>query len=324
MSDAELTATIHPSTASIPAATWNGLVPSTSGKPDNPFLDHAFFLALEQSSSANARTGWQPQHLLLERDGIPVALMPLFLKSHSQGEYVFDHAWADAYQRAGGDYYPKLQCSVPFTPVTAPKLWVPSGDPALRRAIQNARHANMPKDKVDAAIKRAAGQDQKDYETIIYEGYGPHGIAVIVETATDNVVRTVANIRSHFKKGGGNMGNAGAVGFMFKKMGVFRLDPAGIDADALELDLIDFGLQELGEGQGEKGEKQLIIRCDFPDFGKLQHALEERKLNVLATSVEYVAQTPVDLPADQAKEVLEMVDLLEQDDDVQNVFHALA
>ena len=200
----------------------------------------------------------------------------------------------------------------------------PHSNPALRRAIQNARHANMPKDKVDAAIKRAAGQDQKDYETIIYEGYGPHGIAVIVETATDNVVRTVANIRSHFKKGGGNMGNAGAVGFMFKKMGVFRLDPAGIDADALELDLIDFGLQELGEGQGEKGEKQLIIRCDFPDFGKLQHALEERKLNVLATSVEYVAQTPVDLPADQAKEVLEMVDLLEQDDDVQNVFHALA
>ncbi|KFL28564.1 hypothetical protein JP74_01330 [Devosia sp. 17-2-E-8] len=138
MSDAELTATIHPSTASIPAATWNGLVPSTSGKPDNPFLDHAFFLALEQSGSANARTGWQPQHLLLERDGIPVALMPLFLKSHSQGEYVFDHAWADAYQRAGGEYYPKLQCSVPFTPVTAPKLWAPSGDPALRRALLTA------------------------------------------------------------------------------------------------------------------------------------------------------------------------------------------
>ncbi len=183
---------------------------------------------------------------------------------------------------------------------------------------------NMPKDKVDAAIKRALGQDQKDYETIIYEGFGPHGVPVIVETATDNVVRTVANIRSGFKKGGGNMGNAGSVAFMFKKMGVFRLDPGGIDADELELDLIDHGLQELGEGAGEKGEKQLIVRCDFTDFGKLQSALEERKLNVLSTASEYVAQTPVDLPDEQAQEVLKMVDGLEQDDDVQHVFHALA
>lgn len=197
-------------------------------------------------------------------------------------------------------------------------------NPALRRAIQNARAANMPKDKVDGAIKRALGQDQKDYETIIYEGYGPHGVPVIVETATDNVVRTVANIRMLFKKGGGNMGNTGAVGFMFKKMGVFRLDPTGIDPDELELDLIDHGLQELGEGRGEKDEPQLIIRCDFQDFGKLQSALEERKLNVLQTSAEYVAQTPVDLPDEQAQEVLKMVDGLEQDDDVQHVFHALA
>ena len=135
MSEAELTATIHPTTASIPAVTWNALLPSTSGKPDNPFLDHAFFLALEQSGSATARTGWQPQHIVLERDGSPVALMPLYLKSHSQGEYVFDYAWADAYQRAGSDYYPKLQSSVPFTPVTAPKLLVPSADPALKRAL---------------------------------------------------------------------------------------------------------------------------------------------------------------------------------------------
>jgi YebC/PmpR family DNA-binding regulatory protein len=200
----------------------------------------------------------------------------------------------------------------------------PESNPALRRAIQNARAVNMPKDKVDAAIKRASGQDQKDYELIVYEGYAPHGIPVIVETATDNVVRTVANVRMHFKEWGGNMGNAGAVGFMFKRMGVFRLDPTGIDADALELDLIDHGLQELGEGTGEKGEKLLIIRCDFTDFGKLQHAIEERKLTVLSSGSEYVAQNPVDLPADQAKEVLEMIDALEQDDDVQHVFHGLA
>jgi hypothetical protein len=139
ISDDELKATIHTSTASIPAATWNGLLPSTGGKPDNPFLDHAFFLALEQSGSATRKTGWQPQHIIIStKDGTPVGLLPLFLKSHSQGEYVFDHAWANAYQQAGGSYYPKLQASVPFTPVTAPKLLVPSGDPAIKRALLTA------------------------------------------------------------------------------------------------------------------------------------------------------------------------------------------
>jgi predicted N-acyltransferase len=136
LSDDELKATIHTSTADIPAATWNALLPSTNGKPDNPFLDHAFFLALEESGSATRRTGWQPQHILISNsEDTPLGLMPLFLKTHSQGEYVFDHAWANAYQQAGGDYYPKLQCAVPFTPVTAPKLLVPSGDPAIKRAL---------------------------------------------------------------------------------------------------------------------------------------------------------------------------------------------
>lgn len=135
MTEPTLTATIHPSTASIPAKVWNKLVPATDGKPDNPFLNHAFFLALEQSGSATPQTGWQPQHIVIDQGGTPVGLMPLFLKSHSQGEYVFDHAWADAYERAGGNYYPKLQSSVPFTPATAPKLLVPNGDPAIRRAL---------------------------------------------------------------------------------------------------------------------------------------------------------------------------------------------
>lgn len=132
-------ATIHPSTASIPAAVWNGLVPSTNGRADNPFLDHAFFAALEESGCATARTGWQPQHILLsDENDLPLGLMPLFLKSHSMGEYVFDHGWADALERAGGSYYPKLQCSVPFTPATAPKLLVPSGDPELKAALLSA------------------------------------------------------------------------------------------------------------------------------------------------------------------------------------------
>ena len=130
------TATVHTATADIPAAVWNALVPSTNGKTDNPFLDHAFFLALEQSGCATGRTGWQPQHLTINGpEGTPIGLMPLFLKSHSMGEYVFDHGWANALERAGGSYYPKLQCSVPFTPATAPKLLVPSGDANIEAAL---------------------------------------------------------------------------------------------------------------------------------------------------------------------------------------------
>jgi YebC/PmpR family DNA-binding regulatory protein len=200
----------------------------------------------------------------------------------------------------------------------------PHSNAALRRAMQNARGLNMPKDKVEGAIKRAAGQDQKAYEVVLYEGYAPHGVAVVVETATDNVVRTVANVRVGFKNHGGNMGTTGSVAFQFKKMGAFRLSPEGVDQDELELALIDHGLEEMGEGTGEKGEKQLVIRCAFESFGQLQAALEERKLPVISAELEYVAQTPVQLPEDQAKEVLELIDALEQDEDVQRVFHNLA
>jgi YebC/PmpR family DNA-binding regulatory protein len=200
----------------------------------------------------------------------------------------------------------------------------PHGNAALRRALQNARAANMPKDKIEAAIKRASGQDQKAYDVVLYEGYAPHGIAVLVETATDNVTRTVANVRMHFKEHGGNLGTTGSVAFQFKRMGVFRLAPEGLDLDAIELDLIDHGLEEMGEGQGEKGEKQIVIRCAFESFGQLQHAIEQRKLALVSAESEYVAQTPAQLPEEQAKEVLEMVDALEQDEDVQRVFHNLA
>jgi transcriptional/translational regulatory protein YebC/TACO1 len=134
----------------------------------------------------------------------------------------------------------------------------------------------------------------------------------------------VANVRVGFKNHGGNMGTTGSVAFQFKKMGVFRLSPEGVDQDDLELALIDHGLEEMGEGTGEKGEKQLVIRCAFESFGQLQAALEERKLPVISAELEYVAQTPVELPEAQAKEVLELVDALEQDEDVQRVFHNLA
>jgi len=199
----------------------------------------------------------------------------------------------------------------------------PDGNPALRRALQNARANNMPKDKVEAAIKRASGPDQANYDTVLYEGYGPHGIAVLVETATDNVTRTVANVRMRFKAHGGNLGTNGSLGYLFDHMGVFRLDPAGVDQEALELDLIDHGLQELGEGVGEDGAPQLVLRCAFNDFGQLQTAIESRGLKVIEALSAYIPQNLVELPEDQATELLKMVDALEQDEDVQHVFHNL-
>ena len=137
-SSAELTISVHPDAASIPADEWNRLAANGAEGPSNPFLDHAFFLALEQSGCATGKTGWQPQHILIRRGDEAIGLMPMFLKSHSMGEYVFDHAWADAFERAGGRYYPKLQSSVPFTPATAPKLLAADDGIETRMALLGA------------------------------------------------------------------------------------------------------------------------------------------------------------------------------------------
>ena len=158
----------------------------------------------------------------------------------------------------------------------------PQSNPTLRRILQNARAANMPKDKVEAAIKRASGRDATNYDEVLYEGYAPHGIALLVETATDNPTRTVATVRNVITKNGGNLATSGSTSFMFRKMGVFRLDPAGIDQDDLELYLIDHGLDEMGESVGEKGEPQLVARCSFEDFGRMQEALEARQIAPLS------------------------------------------
>jgi len=147
---------------------------------------------------------------------------------------------------------------------------------------------------------------------------------MVVETATDNVVRTVANVRMHFKNHGGHLGNAGSVAFQFQRMGVFRLTPDERDWEVIELELIDYGLEELGEGQGEKGEKQIVIRCSFANFGQLQAAIEQRKLPLISAESEYVAQNPISLPEEKANEVLALIDELEQDEDVQKVFHNLS
>lgn len=200
----------------------------------------------------------------------------------------------------------------------------PTTNPSLRRMIQNARAVNMPKDKIEAAIKRASGRDAANYQEVLYEGYAPHGVALLVETATDNPVRTVASVRNIITKHGGNLATNGSVSFLFRKMGVFRLNPEGIDQDDLELFLIDHGLDEMGESTGENGEPQLVIRGAFADFGHLQQALESRSINPLSAEHEYICTVPTELPEDHATEVLGVIDKLEQDDDVQKVFHTLA
>ena len=200
----------------------------------------------------------------------------------------------------------------------------PATNAALRRCIQNARSVNMPKDRVEAAIKRAFGKEMANFEEVLYEGYAPYGVAILIETATDNTTRTVANVRSHFNKGNGSLGNSGSVSFQFRKMGVFKLKPEGVNADELELELIDSGLEEMGEGTGENGENVLVLRTQFSDFGNMQKALEEKGLHPISAEVEWIPSTTVQLPEDQAQEVLKLVDKLEQDEDVQKVFHNLA
>ena len=199
----------------------------------------------------------------------------------------------------------------------------PGTNPALRRCFQNAKSVNMPKDRVEAAIKRASGKEMDNFEEILYEGYAPHGVAVLVETATDNHVRTVANIKSHFNKGNGAMGTSGSVSFQFKKMGVFKLKNEGLNHDELELELIDFGLEEMGESTNDNGEDVFVIRCAFNDFGNMQKALEEKNLNPLSAEVEWIPSSAVELGEEQVQDVLKLIDRLEQDDDVQKVFHNL-
>ena len=202
----------------------------------------------------------------------------------------------------------------------------PEGNPALRRAIQNARAANMPKDKIAAAIDRAAGKNAADYQELVYEGYAPHGVAVIAVAATDNPTRTAANVRMAFNKGGGQLGQSGSVAFGFERMGVFRLDPEALDVDLeeLELDLIDHGLEDMGEGTDDDGKRQLIVRTALEDYGRMQTALEERGIEPVSTASEFVPNTTVSLSDAQGEEALAIVDRLEQDDDIQQVFHNLA
>ena len=197
----------------------------------------------------------------------------------------------------------------------------PGTNAALRRCYQNARSVGMPKDRVEAAIKRALGKEMINYDEILYEGYAPHGVALLVETATDNHVRTVANVKSHFNKGGGALGNSGSVAFQFKKMGVFKLKPEGLNPEELVLELIDFGLEELGESTGEIDEEILVIRCGFTDFGNMQKALEDKNITPISAETEWIPTVTVPVNDEQAADVSKLIEKLEQDDDVQKVFH---
>ncbi|PSL26873.1 YebC/PmpR family DNA-binding transcriptional regulator [Chitinophaga ginsengisoli] len=195
----------------------------------------------------------------------------------------------------------------------------PDNNPALRRCFANAKGVNMPKDRVEAAIKRAMGKDKTDYEEVVYEGYAPHGVAVMVETATDNPTRTVANVRMHFNKEGGSLGNSGSVGFLFNRTGVFKIKNEGQNLEDLELELIDAGLEEIGEDS----EGNIVLHTPFTEFGNMSKALEERNIVPISAELQRIPATTVELNEEQAKEVLTLIDRLEQDEDVQQVFHNL-
>ena len=193
----------------------------------------------------------------------------------------------------------------------------PAANSRLRIAVQNARAANMPKDRIENAIKKASSKDEKAMEEITYEGYGPHGVAIFVEAATDNGTRTVANVRNLFSKYGGNMSTSGALDFLFTRRGVFAVAKPNMDLDEFELELIDHGLEDLFETE----EGDLLIYCSFSAFGEVQKYLESKHIEVKSAALQRVPLTTVELSEEHRKEVMKLVDFLEEDDDVQNVYH---
>lgn len=195
----------------------------------------------------------------------------------------------------------------------------PDNNSALRRCIINAKAVNMPKDRVDAAIKRAMGKDKTDYHEMLYEGYAPHGVALLVETATDNSTRTVANVRMHFNKGNGALGTTGSVAFLFNRMGEFKIKNNKLNSEDLELELIDYGLEEIGDD----ADGNIIIRTAYNEFGHMSKALEEKGIELITAELTRIPTTTVELNEEQSNEVLKLVDNLEQDDDVQKVYHNL-
>ena len=194
----------------------------------------------------------------------------------------------------------------------------PDSNARLRAVIQNAKSVNMPKDNVERAIKRASDKSLGDFKEVLFEGYAPHGIAILVETATDNNTRTVANIRSYFNKCDGSLGTSGSVVFMFDHTCNFRIPAAGIDAEELELEMIDFGVEEVFVDEDD-----ILIYAPFESFGTIQSELESRGLDILSSGFERIPQVTKSLTPEQAADVEELLEKIEEDDDVQNVYHTM-
>jgi len=194
----------------------------------------------------------------------------------------------------------------------------PEYNARLRLAIQNAKAANVPKANIESAIKKASAKDAENYEEVIYEGYGPHGVAMIVETATNNTNRTVANIRLAFSKGGGSLSTSGSVDYMFARKGEFHLEKEklALDIEELELELIDHGLEDLREE-----EEEIVLICDFSDYGTLQQALESNSIEVKESQLLRIPSHTKTLSDEQVEDMIKLVEKLEDDEDVVNVFH---
>jgi YebC/PmpR family DNA-binding regulatory protein len=193
----------------------------------------------------------------------------------------------------------------------------PENNPRLRLAMQNAKGVNMPKDRVENAIKRASSRDEKNFEEVVYEGYGPHAVAIVVETATDNPTRTVANVRMHFSRGNGSLGKTGSLDFLFERKGVFKVAKGNFDVDELELELIDSGLEDLAVDENE-----IYIYTAFNNFGAMAKALEEKGLNVISAEKQRIPNNFVEVNDEAAQEeVIKLVESLEEDEDVQHVYH---
>jgi len=194
----------------------------------------------------------------------------------------------------------------------------PAGNARLRAVIQNAKAVNMPKENVERAIKRASDKSQGDYKEVIFEGYAPHGIAILVETATDNNTRTVANIRSYFNKHDGSLGTSGSVVFMFDHTCNFRINAEGIDPEELELELIDFGAEEVFVD-----DDGILIYAPFESFGAIQSELERREIEILSSGFERIPQVTKKLTPEESADVEKLLEKIEEDDDVQNVYHTM-
>jgi YebC/PmpR family DNA-binding regulatory protein len=194
----------------------------------------------------------------------------------------------------------------------------PNGNARLRVAIQNAKGLNMPKVNIDAAIKRATSKDSSNLEEVVYEGKGPHGIAILIECATDNPTRTVANVRMNFNKYGGELGKTGSLDYLFDRKGVFRIKNENVVLEDLEFELIDFGADEI-----ESDEEEIVIYTAFTDFGNMQKALETKKFNIISSELERVPNSTVELSDEYVEEVMKLIGKLEEDDDIQTVYHNL-